>query len=88
MATRGAPKGSKNAATSAELNPFKSALNRAIAQNPDKIMKATMQLLDQAAKGEQWAVKELADRLDGKAAQPLTGENGKGPVRLECAWSE
>lgn len=71
MAAKGAPKGSKNAATSAELNPFKSALNRAIAQNPAKVMKATMSLLDQASQGEPWAIKELADRLDGKSVQSV-----------------
>jgi len=82
MAGKGAPKGSKNAATAADINPFKSALNRAIAQNPKKVMAATMALLDQAAEGEQWAVKELADRLDGKAIQSVNA-NVTGNLTVE-----
>lgn len=67
---------------SAELAPWKSALNRAIAQdNSKKVMKAEQQLLDQAAGGESWAIKELGDRLDGKAAQLIVGSGG-GPVMV------
>lgn len=58
---------------------FDAALRRAIAQEDGKrIREAAERLLDLAAAGEQWAVKELADRLDGKAKQQteITGEGG------------
>ena len=53
------------------------SLRRAIAQdNGKKVRSAIEKLLDKAAEGEPWAIKELADRLDGKAAQAITNEDG------------
>lgn len=69
------PGKSGNPAGNPKSKQFLSALNRAITQEDGaRIRKAAEQLLDQAAAGEQWAIKELADRLDGKAAQTLNGE--------------
>jgi divalent metal cation (Fe/Co/Zn/Cd) transporter len=49
-----------------------STLSRAIAQdNGLRLRAAAEELLDQAAKGERWAIIELADRLDGKAQQSI-----------------
>lgn len=46
---------------------FLNALNRAIAQDDGKrLREAAEQLLTHAADGQPWAIKELADRLDGK----------------------
>ncbi len=67
----GAPEGNNNA--SKQNRQFNSALQRAIAQDDGKRLRATAEkLLDLAEAGESWAVKELADRLDGKAAQSVT----------------
>lgn len=45
-------------------------LQRAIKQdNANRVRQAAEKLLDLAAEGEQWAIKELADRMDGKATQ-------------------
>lgn len=61
----GAPVGNTNAAGAER--PFRDAVSRAIKQEDGKrLRKAAEQLLDLAAAGEAWAVKELADRLDGK----------------------
>jgi hypothetical protein len=53
-------------------------MRRALAQNPQKIAKIVDKVLDQAEAGEPWAVKEVADRLDGKAIaiQEIQGPNG------------
>lgn len=52
--------------------PFWRAINKAIAQDDGKRLRsAAEKLLDLAAAGEQWAVKELADRMDGKAIQSI-----------------
>lgn len=51
-----------------------------------RLRMAAEKLLDLAAEGEQWAVKEIADRLDGKAPQAVTGEGG-GPVELVVKWA-
>lgn len=67
----GAPVGNQNAVK--ENRRWANALNRAIAQDDGKRLRdAAEKLLDSAAAGEPWALKELADRLDGKAAQAVT----------------
>ena len=71
----GAPLGNKNGTKN---KPFLDAMRRALAQNPQKIAKIVDKVLDQAEAGEAWAVKEVADRLDGKAIaiQEIQGPNG------------
>lgn len=32
------------------------------------------------------AIKEILDRGYGKAPQPMTGEEGEGPMRMEIGW--
>lgn len=64
--------------------PFWSALNRAIAQEDSKRIRAAAEkLLDAAASGEPWAIAMLADRMDGKPKQQteLSGPDG-GPVPI------
>lgn len=52
---------------------FLAALERAIASDEGtKLRAAADQLLKLASEGEAWAVKELADRLDGKSHQSIT----------------
>lgn len=69
----GAPAGNQNAAKS---RLFYGALQRAIAQDDGvRLRKAAEKLLTLAAEGEAWAVKELADRLDGKATTVLAGDD-------------
>lgn len=54
--------------------PWRATLDRALAQDDGKKLRAAAEkLLDQAAAGEGWAIKELGDRLDGKAIQELAG---------------
>jgi hypothetical protein len=54
---------------------FRAALDRAVAQDDGKRLRdAAEKLLSLAAEGEAWAVKELADRLDGKPAQAIVGD--------------
>ncbi len=67
----GAPEGNQNATK--QQRQFNNALQRAIAQDDGKRLRgAAEKLLDLADAGESWAVKELADRLDGKSAQSVT----------------
>ena len=77
----GAPIGNKNASKG---KVWSDALHRAIAQDQgNRVRLAVEKLLDEASKGQQWAIKELADRLDGKPrqetsfdAQIATGQSG------------
>lgn len=62
-----APIGNRNAQKG---KVFFDALRKAMADDDHlRVRKAANKLLDLAAAGEQWAIKELADRLDGKSSQ-------------------
>src|SRR6476469_247822 len=54
------------------------------AEGPDiRLRKVAEMLVKQALKGEAWAIKELADRVDGKVpqAQIIQGDEDGGRVR-------
>lgn len=73
MATKGGQPGNRNAATSADKAPFKSALNRLLVQEDYKrIHESANQVLELASRGERWAVELLRDTTDGKPAQEST----------------
>lgn len=79
----GAPPGNDNATKN---KPFREALDRAIAQDiakkgeqASRLRRAAENLLTKAAgksKNNLPAIGMLADRLDGKAVQPLAGFDG------------
>ena len=70
MAERGGQPGNDNAKRG---GIWRRTLDRAIAQEDGKRLRAAAEaLLDAAAMGEDWAIKELADRLDGRPGQALT----------------
>ena len=80
----GAPLGNTNATKSKK---FYDAIDRAIAQDDGKRLRdAAEKLLDLAASGEAWAVKELGDRLDGKPKQQIEASgSGGGPLIITIA---
>lgn len=54
-------------------------LDRAIQQDDGKRLRAAAEkLLDLAADGEDWAIKELGDRLDGKPRQQIEAVDDEG----------
>jgi hypothetical protein len=64
-----APKGNTYGAKS---KLFEGALRKAVAQaDGDALRKVADKLLEMAMAGEPWAVRELADRLDGKPVQQV-----------------
>lgn len=72
----GAPVGNLNASKSKR---WYETLDRAIKQDEGARLRAAAEkLLDLAAAGEQWAVKEIGDRLDGKPTQQteISGPDG------------
>lgn len=79
MATSGAQPGNKNATKN---KVWISALRRVIAQDDGKRLRlAAEKLVDLAVDGNVPALKELGDRLDGKAAQALLlGEDRENPI--------
>ena len=77
MAKVGRPKGSKT-------NPFKRALMLELADADGeygKLRKIGAKLVEKALDGDMAAIKEVADRTDGKPSQAITGPNG-GPVQF------
>ena len=40
-------------------------------------------LVREAMNGEQWAIKEIGERLDGKAKQAIVGDDDGPPIKLE-----
>lgn len=81
----GAPFGNTNAIKN---KLWSDTLRRAIAQDRgDRVRQAAERLLDEAAKGEPWAIKELADRLDGRSVQANSFEADGGTVtELVVRW--
>jgi hypothetical protein len=71
----GAPQGNTNAAKG---KLFYDQLRKIAIQQPDKLRQVAEGLFAAAEAMEPWAVKELLDRLDGKAVQQteLTGAEG------------
>jgi len=68
--------------------PFNDALRRALAQgDPERLRLLAETLLDKAADGDMAAIKEVADRLDGKPAQMLMGD-AQNPFTLVARWKK
>lgn len=83
----GAPVGNQNAKK--DNRRWAETLNRAIVQDDGKRLRdAAEKLLDAAASGDLQAIKELADRLDGKPAQAITGAEGEPLFGALVAGSE
>lgn len=76
-------KGNNNAI---KRKPFVDLLTRRVIQDPKKLEKIVDKLLDQAQDGEAWAIKEVVDRLDGKAVQiqEISGPDGNA-IEIEDA---
>lgn len=79
----GAPEGNQNSKIENRL--WRNTINRAIAQgDPDRLRRIAERLLAKAEEGDLGALKELGDRLDGKAvaAMEVSGPNGD-PIPTE-----
>lgn len=65
-----APKGNRNAAKGKD---WESALRRALAQHESRqaLTNIALKVVNKALEGDMAAIKEIGDRLDGKAAQSI-----------------
>ena len=79
MAEIGAQVGNQNAAKS---RLFYDKLRLVLVQEPHRLRSIAEQLVTQAEAGEPWAIKEIIDRVDGKAVQATTIENADGTPLL------
>lgn len=73
----GRPKGEKSFAAMLRI-----AINEASAvEGKPKLRQIAEKLVDKAIEGDLQAIKEIADRLDGKPAQAIVGDD-ESPLRL------
>lgn len=63
-------------------NMLRVAIKEAHADGGDKLRKVADALVDKAMTGDVPAIKEIADRLDGKVPQAVVGDDEFDPVRL------
>lgn len=79
----GAQPGNRNAAKGKE---FRQALKRVMARRSGNVSagleKVAETLLDAADAKEQWALREIMDRIDGKPAQAIVGDDEHDPISL------
>ena len=76
----GAPIGNQNAA---KQRMFYDKLRLVLTQEPHRLRSIAEQLVKKAEEGEPWAIKELIDRVDGKAHQAVALENSDGSPLLQ-----
>jgi hypothetical protein len=57
---------------------FYDKLRKRLTQEPHRLERIVNELITQAEAGEAWAVKEVIDRLDGKAMQTTEMQNSDG----------
>jgi hypothetical protein len=77
-----APVGNKNAVKN---KIWSEAIRRAVLQGK-KLDSLANAIITAAEGGDIAALKEIGDRLEGKVAQTIQGENG--PVELVITWSD
>lgn len=76
----GAPAGNSNAAKQKRL--LTDALKRELTQRPDDVLAIANKLIDAAKNGEPWAMALIHDRVDGKAPQPVVGDDESDPISI------
>lgn len=54
---------------------IRDALLGALRQNPERLKRAAEKIWDKAEEGDLASFKEIADRIDGKAVQPISGDD-------------
>lgn len=65
--------------------PFRDALRMELAaagEDSKALRKIAKKLIEMAENGDMPAIRELADRTDGKVPQGITGEDGQGPAEI------
>jgi len=62
---------------------FKAALTRYADADPKRLDDLAEKLWAQAMSGDVPAMKEIADRLDGKVPQAIVGDEEHGPIKVE-----
>ena len=80
----GAPVGNENAKKGKD---YRLALRRALARKSgstasEGLKEIAGKLVEAAYAGEAWAIKEVADRVDGRPAQAIVGDSDEDPISV------
>ena len=80
----GAPVGNKNAS---RAKKWREAIMRALARKADSVDSGLDKAADKLValaidEGDRWAIDHIADRLDGKPAQAIVGDDDFAPIAL------
>ena len=71
-----------------KVKPFREAMQKLVGENAEALRLAAAALMARAHTGDVAALKEVADRLDGKVPASVGGSTELGPVRLSVAWKK
>jgi hypothetical protein len=63
------------------------ALHRPDEKGTKYIARVAEALVNKAVEGDVTAIKEINDRMDGKAVQPIAGADAESPVKLVIEWA-
>ncbi len=83
----GFQKGHKLSTGRRSPKPFIDALNmelKSVGDDHKALRRIARALLAKANEGEGWAVKEIADRLDGKVPQAVIGDADEDPILINA----
>jgi hypothetical protein len=76
----GAPLGNQNASKKNRL--LRDGLKRHLVQNPEDVRLINEILVEKAKAGEQWAQQLVRDQSDGKAPQPIVGDDDEPAIQV------
>jgi hypothetical protein len=71
-----------------EPRRFKAALARLADADPRKLDELAKELWSKAMSGDVSAMREVADRLDGKVPQAVVGDDEHGPIEHVIRWAD
>lgn len=77
-ATKTKPKGGK------PDKIIRDALLGALRQDPDRLKRMAEKIWQKAEEGDLAAFKEITDRIDGKAVQPLVGDDDYDAIKIQA----
>ena len=77
----GAPIGNTNGTKQKRV--FGDCIRREAAQRPEDILRIVRKAIEQAQEGDAAARSWLAERCDGKAPQPVVGDDDSDPISIK-----
>lgn len=77
----GAPVGNTNASKKTRF--ISDAIKRKLTQDPERAARIAEKVLVEAENGNLAAFKELMDRTEGKAPQPIVGDDESDPISIK-----